>query len=61
MNFLNTGLICTPEVFTLCKKVWCPRGLRAVDFDIPLTITAFHESTRMEQPSESLGIGIKNL
>ena len=52
----KTGFIFTPEVFS-----WGPRGLRAVDFDIPLTITAFHESTRMEQPSESLGIGIKNL
>ena len=42
MKFLNTGLIFTPEVFTLCKNVLGPRGLRAVDFDIPLTITAFH-------------------
>ena len=42
MKFLNTGLIFTPEVFSLCKKVWGPRGLRAVDFDIPLTVTAFH-------------------
>ena len=41
-KILNTGLIFTPEVFTLCKKVRGPRGLRAVDFDIPLTITAFH-------------------
>ena len=42
MKCLNTGFIFTPEVFSLCKKVWGPRGLRAVDFDIPLTITAFH-------------------
>ena len=42
MKFLNTGLIFTPEVFSSCKKVWGPRGLRAVDFDIPLTVTAFH-------------------
>ena len=42
MNFLKTGLIFTPEVFVLCKKVWGPRGPRAIDFDIPFTITAFH-------------------
>ena len=42
MNFLNTVLIFTPEVFTLCKNVWGSRGLQAVDFDIPFTITAFH-------------------
>ena len=42
MNFLNTGLIFTPEVFILCKKVYGPTGLWAVDFDIPFTITAFH-------------------
>ena len=42
MKFLNTGLIFTPEVFTLCKNVLGPRGLGALDFDIPLTKTAFH-------------------
>ena len=42
MNFLKTGLIFTPEVFVLCKKVWGPRGPQAIDFDIPFTITAFH-------------------
>ena len=42
MNFLNTGLIFTPEVFILCKKYGSPRGLRIVEFDIPFTITAFH-------------------
>ena len=42
MNYLKTGLIFTPEVFVLCKKVWGPRGPRAIDFDIPFTITAFH-------------------
>ena len=41
-NFLNTGYIFIPEVFILCKKVWGPRGLRTVDFDIPFIITAFH-------------------
>ena len=41
MKFLNTGLILTLEVFILCKKVWRPRGLRAVGFDITLTITVF--------------------
>ena len=60
MKFLNTGLIFTPEVLTLCKKGWGPRGPRAMDFDIPLTITAFHWSKRMEQPFGSLSIGIKN-
>ena len=42
MNFLNIGLIFTPEVSILCKKVWGSGGLRAVDFDIPFTTTAFH-------------------
>ena len=42
INFLNTGLIFALEVFILCKEVWSPRGLRAVDFDIPFTITDFH-------------------
>ena len=42
MKFLNTGIIFTPELFTLWKKEWRRRWLRAVDFDIPLTITAFH-------------------
>ena len=60
MSFLNTGLIFAPEVFTICKKVWVPRELRFVDFDVPLTITAFHSSKRTEQPFGSLGIGIKN-
>ena len=40
--FLNAGLIFTPEVFILCKNVWGPRGLRAVDFDTPFTITVIH-------------------
>ena len=42
IKFLNTGLIFTPEVFILRKKVWGPIGLRALDFDIPFTITVFH-------------------
>ena len=43
MKFSNTGLIFPPELFILCKKkVWGPTGLRAADFEIPLTITAFH-------------------
>ena len=42
MSFLKTGLILTPEVFVLCKKVWHLRGRRTMDFDIPFTITAFH-------------------
>ena len=42
MNFLNIGLIFTPEVIILCKKVWGSGGLRAVDFAIPFTTTAFH-------------------
>ena len=46
MNFLNIGLIFTPEVIILCKKVWESGGLRAVDFDIPFTTTAFHQSKR---------------
>ena len=46
INFLNACLIFIPEVFILCKKVWGPRGLRAVDFDMPFTITAFHWSKR---------------
>ena len=40
--FLNTGPIFTPEVFILCKNVWGLTGLRAMDLDIPFTITAFH-------------------
>ena len=27
MTFLNRGLIFTPEVFILCKKVWGPKGV----------------------------------
>ena len=42
MSFLKTGLIFTPEIFVLCKKVWHLTGRRAMDFDIPFTITAFH-------------------
>ena len=36
MNFLNTGLIFTPEVFILCRKVWGPGRSRTgdVNFDI---------------------------
>ena len=60
INFLNTGLIFSLEVFILFKKVWGPSALRAVDFDIPFTITAFHWSKRTEQPFGSLAIGIKN-
>ena len=59
MNFLNTSLIFTPEVFILCKKVWWPRGLPAVDFDIPFTTTTFHYSKRTERPFRSLTIGKK--
>ena len=42
MSFLKTGLIFTTEVFVLYEKVWCLTGRRAMDFDIPLTLTAFH-------------------
>ena len=42
MNFLKTSHVFTPEVFVLCKKVWRPRGLQAVDFDMPFTIATFH-------------------
>ena len=34
ISFLNTGLLFAPEVFILCKKVWVPRELRVVDFDV---------------------------
>ena len=42
ISFLKTGHIFTPEVFVFCKTVWGARGLRAVDFDMPFTVTAFH-------------------
>ena len=32
MNFFNTGIIFTLEIFILCKKV---RGPGSVNFDIP--------------------------
>ena len=32
MDFFNTGLIFTPEVFILCKKVWGARGTGAHEF-----------------------------
>ena len=35
MNFFNTSLIFTPEVFILYEKVWCPREWGLVNFDIP--------------------------
>ena len=35
MNFFNTSLIFTPEVFILYEKVWCPREWGPVNFDIP--------------------------
>ena len=56
-----SGLVFTPELFILCKKVWGPRGLWAVDFDIPFPITAFQQSKRTERPFGSLHISIKNL
>ena len=44
MKFSNTGLIFPPELFILCKKKKKMESERAAaaDFDIPLTITAFH-------------------
>ena len=41
-NILNAGLIFPPEVFILYKKVWEPKGPRAVNFNIYFIITAFH-------------------
>ena len=37
MNFFNTSLIFTPEVFILCKNVYGPRGpgAEAMNYDIP--------------------------
>ena len=32
INFLNTSLIFTPEVFILCKQVWGSRGPGAMNF-----------------------------
>ena len=37
ISFFNTGQIFTPEVFTLCKKVWRPKGAGAVNFNIPVS------------------------
>ena len=34
INFIKIGLIFTPKVFILCKKVWGLRGLGALNFDI---------------------------
>ena len=34
MNYFNTGLIFTSEVFILCKKVWGQRS-EAVNFNVP--------------------------
>ena len=66
MNFLNTGLIFTPEVFILCKKVqgeWGagggeggPRKSRTENFDIPFTKKLFVKVK--EWPSGGLAIGI---
>ena len=42
MNILNTGPIFTTDVFIQCKNVWGLREPRPVNFDIPLTVTAFH-------------------
>ena len=42
ISFLKTGHIFTPEVFVFCKTVWGVRGLQAVDFDMPFTVTAIH-------------------
>ena len=43
MKFSNTGLIFPPELFILCKKKKMESERAATaDFDIPLTITAFH-------------------
>ena len=38
MNFLNTSIIFTTEVFILCKKVWRPRRPGAVNFDILVAV-----------------------
>ena len=35
INFFNTCIIFTPIVFILCKKIWRPKGPRAMNFDIP--------------------------
>ena len=44
MNFLNTGLIFTPEVFIPCKKVWESRRPNAgcLEFDIPWNFVKEH-------------------
>ena len=41
MNFFNTGLIFTREVFILGKKVWGSRRSEAVNFDIPSLLQLF--------------------
>ena len=39
MDFLNTGLVFTPELFILCKNIWVPKGTGAVYFDLLLYLS----------------------
>ena len=39
MDFLNTGLVFTPELFILCKNIWGPKGTGAVNFDLLLYLS----------------------
>ena len=34
IDFSDTGLIFTSEVFTLCKDIWGPRGPGTANFDM---------------------------
>ena len=36
MDFLNTSLLFTPELFILCKNIWVPKGTGAVNLLIYL-------------------------
>ena len=45
MNFLNTGLVFTPEVFILCKKYWGQED-RGCKFLYTFTFTAFRKRKR---------------
>ena len=39
IDFSDTGLIFTSEVFTLCKDIWGPRGPGTANFDMLITFS----------------------
>ena len=54
--FFNTGLIFTPEVFVLCKKVWGPREPGAIPSLLLIFIKADFQHDFVSKLNETMSM-----